>query len=149
MKKRFIVLSIIIAGVITSAFILFNPSKGEEGDALFAMAKRGAFRVEVTSTGELSAEKYVEIMAPTRGRSFGIYNMKIERIVEEGTLVRKGDFVAQLDLSEIDKKIQAEKDRLNGIIADYENAGIDTALTLRDNRDGLINLDYRIEEKQL
>lgn len=149
MKKKLIIFGIIIVGVIIVASVVFNPSSSEDGTSLFATATKGDFTVEVTTTGELSAERSTKIMGPIAARDYGIRQMTVQTLVEEGTQVREGDFVAQLDRSELYDKTQAEKDQLDAQIAEYENAKIDTALTLRGERDKLINLDYSIAEKQL
>ncbi len=88
-------------------------------------------------------------MGPIAARDYGIRQMTVQRLVEEGTQVRKGDFVAELDKSELYDKTQTEKDQLDAQVAEYDNAKIDTALTLSGERDKLINLDYSIEEKKL
>lgn len=149
MRNRLIIFGIVIVALIITAVTVFNPSKGEEGPALFVTAERGDFTVEVTTTGELSAERSTKIMGPINARDFGIRQITIQRLVEEGTQVREGEFVAQLDPGELYDKIQQEKDRLDGEMAEYDNAKIDTALTLSGERDKLINLDYNIEEKKL
>lgn len=149
MKKKLIIFGGVIVAAIVTASLVFNTSSSEDGEALFATAKKGKFTVEVTTTGELSAERSTKILGPVGARDYGIRNMTVQTLVEEGTQVREGDFVAQLDQSELYEKIQTEKDQLDAQIAEYENAKIDTSLTLRAERDGLINLDYQIEEKQL
>jgi len=88
-------------------------------------------------------------MGPIAARDYGIRQMTVQKLVEEGTQVRAGDFVAELDKSELYDKTQTEKDQLDAQVAEYDNAKIDTALTLRSERDKLINLDYQIEEKKL
>ncbi|MFY0594691.1 efflux RND transporter periplasmic adaptor subunit [Roseivirga sp.] len=149
MRNKLIIFSIAIIAVIIVAVQVFNPAKAEESAVLFAEAERGEFTVEVTTTGELSAERSTKIIGPAAARDFGIRQMTIQRLVEEGTQVSEGEFVAQLDPGELYDKIQAEKDRLTAEIAEYDNAKIDTALTLSGERDKLINLDYNIEEKKL
>lgn len=148
MKKKLIIFGVVITVVIVAA-VLLNPTAAEEGPALFTTAERGEFTVEVTTTGELSAERSTKIMGPINAREYGIRQISIQRLVEEGTQVREGDFVAQLDPSELYDKIQQEKDQLDAQKAEFDNAKIDTALTLRAERDKLINLDYQIEEKKL
>lgn len=149
MKKKLIIFGIAVVAVIIIAVKFLNPSKEESGTELFTKAERGEFLVEVTSTGELSAQRSLKIMGPSSARDYGIRNITIQRLVEEGTQVKEGEFVAQLDPSELYEKIQAEKEQLDGEIAEYDNARIDTALTLRSERDKLTNLDYQIEEKKL
>ncbi len=149
MKKRLIIFGGLIVAAIIATVVFFNPSKGEEGTSLLVTAERGEFTVEVTTTGELSAERSTKILGPVSARDFGIRQLTVQRLVEEGTQVSQGDFVAQLDVGELYDKIKAEKDQLDAQLAEFENAKIDTALTLRGERDKLINLDYQIAEKQL
>lgn len=149
MKKKLIIFGIVIVGVIIVASVVFNPSSTEDGTSLFTTATKGEFTVEVTTTGELSAERSTKIMGPMAARDYGIRQMTVQSLVEEGTQVKEGEFVAQLDRSELYDKTQTEKDQLDAQIAEYENAKIDTALTLRGERDKLINLDYSIAEKEL
>jgi len=149
MRNKLIIFGIVIVAVIVVAVKVFNPSKAEESAVLFAEAEKGEFTVEVTTTGELSAERSTKIVGPASARDFGIRNMTIQRLVTEGTQVSAGEFVAQLDPGELNDKIIAEKDRLTAEVAEYDNAKIDTALTLSGERDKLINLDYSIEEKGL
>lgn len=149
MRKKLIIFGGIIVVALIAALTIFNPDSGQDDIALFATAEKGEFTVEVTTTGELSAERSTKIMGPIAARDYGIRQMTVQRLVEEGTQVRTGDFVAELDKSELYDKTQTEKDQLDAEIAEYENAKIDTALTLRAERDKLINLDYQIEEKKL
>lgn len=149
MRKKLIIFGgIIVVGLIT-ALTVFNPSSGDEGIALFANAEQGEFVVEVTTTGELSAEKSTNILGPIQAREYNIRQLVIQNIVDEGTTVSQGDFVAQLDNGELYDKIQTEADNLDKELTAFENAKLDTALTLRGERDKLINLDYQIAEKEL
>ncbi|PIQ47064.1 MAG: RND transporter [Cytophagales bacterium CG12_big_fil_rev_8_21_14_0_65_40_12] len=149
MRKKLIIIGLVVITAIVVALTVFNPEAKEDGVSLFATAEKGEFKVEVTTTGELSAERSTKIVGPIAARDFNIRNMTIQKLVDEGTQVRKGEFVAELDKGELYEKIQAEKDQLDAQIAEYDNAKIDTALTLRGERDKLINLDYSIEEKKL
>jgi len=149
MKKRLIIFGAVIVGAIVIASMVFKTSSGEDAAALYALAEQGEFTIEVTTTGELSAERSTKIIGPANAREYGIRQMTVQTLVEEGTQVREGDFVAQLDRGELYDKVQQEKDQLDAQVAEYDNAKIDTALTLRGERDKLINLDYQIAEKQL
>mgnify|MGYP005851160931 CR=1 FL=1 len=149
MKKKLIIFGVSVVVVIFIAAKYLNPAAQETGAELITKAERGEFLVEVTSTGELSAQRSLKIMGPASARDYGIRNITIQRLVEEGTQVKEGEFVAQLDPGELYDKIQQEKEQLDGEYAEYDNARIDTALTLRGERDKLTNLDYQIEEKKL
>ncbi|MFT6054486.1 MAG: multidrug efflux pump subunit AcrA (membrane-fusion protein) [Roseivirga sp.] len=149
MRKKLIIIGIVVVSAIVVALTVFNPKSTEGAISLFTTAEKGEFQVEVTTTGELSAERSTKIVGPISARDFNIRSMVIQRMVDEGTQVKKGDFVAELDKGELYEKIQAEKDQLDAQVAEYDNAKIDTALTLRGERDKLINLDYSVAEKQL
>lgn len=149
MKKRLIIFGTVIVGAIVIASLVFKTSSGDDGVSLFANAEQGEFTIEVSTTGELSAERSTKILGPSAAREYGIRQMTVQRLVEEGTQVSQGDFVAQLDRGELYDKVLQEKEQLDGQMAEFENAKIDTALTLRGERDKLINLDYQIAEKEL
>ncbi|MGW8122353.1 efflux RND transporter periplasmic adaptor subunit [Roseivirga echinicomitans] len=149
MRKKLIIIGLVVVTAIVAALTVFKTDAVVDSASLFATAKKGEFTVEVTTTGELSAERSTKIMGPTAARDFNIRTMTITKLVEEGTQVKQGDYVADLDKSELFEKIQSEKDQLDAQVAEYDNAKIDTALTLGGERDKLINLDYSIEEKRL
>lgn len=149
MRNKLIIFGIVIVVVIIAAVKVFNPAAAVDSTALFVEAERGEFTVEVTTTGELSAERSTKIIGPASARDFGIRTMTVQRLVDEGTQVSAGEFVAQLDPGELNDKINAEKDRLDAEVAEFNSSKIDTALTLSAERDKLVNLDYNIEEKKL
>jgi HlyD family secretion protein len=149
MKKK-----VIIAGSIGTVLLLaflfqkFN-SRGSDTSEILAKVEKGLFRVEVTTSGELDAKNSVEIMGPNGLRRAHIYQVKIDDIVDEGTVVEKGGYIARLDQSEIGDKIQQEETDLQQTLSQYTQTRLDTALELRKARDELINLKYDIEEKEI
>jgi multidrug efflux pump subunit AcrA (membrane-fusion protein) len=79
----------------------------------------------------------------------GLWQLSIERIVPEGTVVQAGDFVAELGRTEIASRIQEAEINLERLRSQVEQAMLDTTLTLTGARDELINLRYMMEERQL
>ncbi|MEZ4827325.1 MAG: HlyD family efflux transporter periplasmic adaptor subunit [Bacteroidia bacterium] len=110
--------------------------------------QKGKFDVVVTSTGELQAKNSIEIYGPQSGRQAGIYQMKISTIIPEGTLVNKGDLIAELDKSEVVGKIAERELSLQKAQSQYTQTVLDTALTLSEARDNIANLRYAMQEKQ-
>jgi multidrug efflux pump subunit AcrA (membrane-fusion protein) len=70
-------------------------------------------------------------------------------MVDEGTVVNKGDYVARLDASELSDRIENEQNDLLESSSEFTQARLDTALTLRKERDNLVNLKYEIEQKRI
>ena len=60
---------------------------------------------------------------------FGLNNMPIQRLVPEG-IVKKGDFVAELDRSEIMGKLQDAQLDVQSAESQVIQAQLDTTLTL-------------------
>ena len=73
---------------------------------LEATVKRGDFRIVVTTSGELRAPKFVNITGPQNMQQAEVWNgVKIQSIVPEGTQVKEGDVVAELDRSPVASKL--------------------------------------------
>ena len=127
---------------------VFWPSTVKD-NALVAKVKYGAFRSEVVSTGELVAENSREIKGPDGLQRFRIYDIKIDHIIDEGTYVKKGDYIATLDKSELTNRINDTELDLEKAESQYTQIKLDTALSLRDARDNIRNLQMQEEQKKL
>ena len=142
---------VIVAGAIVLLFVFWLTLGGnsEQTAAIFTSAERGTFKVNVTTTGELRAKSSTSIRGPEGIREFRIYNITIQRLVDEGTVVEKGDFVAELDRSEIATSLQDAELDLEEAESKFETAKLDSALSLSKARDNLINLQYSLEEAEI
>lgn len=110
---------------------------------------KGEFLVTVTTTGELQAKSSISIMGSENARAANIWQMKITNIIPEGTVVKKGDFVADLDKSEITGKFKDSQLSVQKLDAQYLQTRLDSTLALSQARDELVNLSYTREEKRL
>ena len=111
--------------------------------------ERQDFVVNVTATGELKAKNSEKIRGPQGLREAGIYEVTISDLIPEGTLVKTGDYVAQLDRSALATKIKDIQTEIEKIETQLAQMEIDTAIELRGIRDQLINLDFSKKEKEL
>jgi Cu/Ag efflux protein CusF len=146
-NKRYLILSGAFLILIFAYFIFRSKVSGA---SLTAIVKKSNFEVIVTNTGELRSKNYTEVMAPTSElRNLGIWQIKITNLVPEGTTVKEGDFVADLDKTEIMTKVNEEQLNVNKRQSEYTQTKLDTTLTMRDARDELLNLKYAVEEKKL
>lgn len=124
-------------------------SESSESPALYTTPQKGLFEVDVTTTGELRAKNSTSIRGPEGIREFRIWNVPIQRLVPEGTVVKKGDFVAELDRSEISGSLKDAQLELEEAQSAFESAQLDSALTLSKARDNLVNLEYALEEAKI
>lgn len=148
MKKRWLFLLLGGLAVFAVMGLLFR-SQGSEATDLLITPQTGPFQVSITTTGELQAKNSVKIYGPNSSRQFRIYEMKIMRLVPEGTVVEKGEFVAELDRSELNTRMSDVNLELQKAQSQYEQTMLDTSLTLSKARDEQINLRYAMEEARL
>lgn len=148
MKKYSIIFLALIAIVVVFFFAFKGSGKSESQDILIT-PDVGKFIVDITTTGELEAKNSVKILGPTRLRDFRIYNVTINDIVPEGTVVEKGDWIANLDRSEFNTKLQDKQIEVEKAQSQYIQTQLDTALQMRQARDELINLRYAVTEAEL
>lgn len=147
MKRR----NIIIGSVLAVLFLVWIFNRGDSGEAssIKVTVKKGLFEVTVTTTGELKAKESKDIKGPEGMRSVGIYRVAITKLIPEGTLVKEGDIIGELDRTEISTKLSDLSSELQKIESQFIQIKLDTTLELREFRDNLINLNYGMEEKKL
>jgi multidrug efflux pump subunit AcrA (membrane-fusion protein) len=140
---------LLLAGVIVAAGLFFFFSGSSDVKELLTKAREDKFEIAVVNTGELKAKNYTEIMAPLGLRQLNIFTLKIQDLIPEGTTVKEGDIVAQLDKSDVMTKITEESLSYQRQTSQFMQAQLDTTLTMRNARDELVNLRYATEEKKL
>lgn len=151
MKKKLVIPLIIIVTIVAFILIYSISSKKSTEVKLISTVSKGKFEIIVAVTGELQAEKSVEIKAPSelRSRNLRIRSVKIMNLIPEGTVVDSGDWVATLDRSEADNALKDVIDELERMESEYTTKKIDTTIQLRNLRDELINLKFTREEMKI
>lgn len=125
------------------------PSKDTDAAGVVATVKEGEFNVLVTTTGELGARKFVQIQGPPNAQQAGAFQMKISSLVPEGTVVKEGDVVAELDRSAVAARAQDVSLALQKAEAQYTQAELDSTLNLSKAREELRTLEFALEERKL
>ena len=122
------------------SFIIFPESESEK---LLGTVQKGHFRIEVNTSGELKAKKSEDIKGPSSLRAHRIWQIKITDLVSEGTYVKEGDYVAQLDKSEVATKINTAATEVEKITTEYEQARLDTAIEMMKLRLKVTGIFYK------
>jgi len=146
-KRKYIYLILTALVLVILAFFFFG--KNKKGQQITAAVKKGNFPIEVTTTGELVAKSSEKIYGPAGLRQIQIWQVKIQDIIPDGTVVDSGQYVATLDRTEISNKIKDEETNLEKLESQMTKTRLDTSLELRSARDELINLTYALEEKKI
>jgi multidrug efflux pump subunit AcrA (membrane-fusion protein) len=147
-KKRLFLVAGSILALIIVVIVLSRIEFGKQ-ELLTAKVKFGPFNISVTTTGELEAKSSEKIYGPSGLRRVGIWQVKIENIIAEGTVVDSGAFVASLDRTEISTKLKDMQTNLEKLQMQHTKTKLDTSLELRNARDELINLKYSMEEAKI
>lgn len=148
MKKRLVVIISSILIVFVGYFVV-KGNKSDETADLIVDVGTGTFTVNIETTGELEASSSTKILGPTRLRDFRLYNVAINDIIEEGTVVKKGDWIANLDRSELQGKIQDAQLEVDKKQSLFTQTQLDTTLVMRQARDELVNLAYAVTEREI
>ena len=148
MNKKIIA---ILAGIVVVAvfIISFTSRTSEDSKEIIIEVSKGPFEITVINSGELEAKNSIPIMGPEGLVTARVWSVKIEDIVDEGTVVKKGEYVATLDRTEIGERIRNEELDGEESLNNYERTQIDTALDLRARRDELKKKLLNVERKTI
>lgn len=147
--RRFIIVAVILAiGLPTTYLLARDKATGES--TIVAQVKRGDFNVTVTTSGELRAPKFVQVTLPSNAVQAQVFQpMKILSLVQEGTIVKEGDKVAEIDRSPFATKQQEVSLALQKVEAQYEQAMLDSTMKLGKAREDMKTMELTLEEKKI
>jgi hypothetical protein len=148
LRNRRLIIVAVIALVIPGAWLVARDTATDD-PSIVARVQRGEFTVTVVISGELSARESVKITAPSNSRQANLYQMKIASIIPEGTVVKEGDVVAELDRAELASKMSDVTLALQKAEAVYEQAMLDSTLNLSQAREDIRGLELALEEAEL
>jgi multidrug efflux pump subunit AcrA (membrane-fusion protein) len=169
MKRTLINTGIVVVFAILAMIIFNNKTSRKDTPVVYTEVKKGVFEISVSAAGELIAEKSIDIKGPVigqgrnqqggqgrgnpvfqgRGSDMHFTALKILDIVPEGTIVKEGDYVAQLDRTTFDNTLKDELQNLTTLNANVEMKILDTAVVLTNLRDEIKNQRFAVEEAQL
>lgn len=147
-KKKPILIGSIVAIILIAASVILMEST-ESGNS--KLIKRGTLQAVVTARGEVQGENSVRIEIPDilQDNQLRVWSFKINDLIPEGKKVKKGDFIAQLDPSQLMNNMrerQTEKERFD---ADLRNAIIDSTVNLTAKREDITNAKLELQYKQI
>ena len=150
MNRKLWLTTIIVIAVLLIAYIVFPSSKNEVSQITSPVIK-GPFEVLVYASGQLEAQNSENITIPQslRDRDVRIYELKITDLIEEGTVVDSGEYVATLDQKAVEEVLNTSQEELEQALNSFEDAKMDSNLTLSNFRDQIINAEEAVEEMQI
>lgn len=118
-----------------------SPSKARTAD--LAEAKRQAFDVTTVANGDLQARNQIEVRSPLEQQS------TIQFIVPEGTRVKKGELIVQLNADQIQRQIDEETPRLASARAELVSAENQLQIQTNDNASNLRKAELELTLAEL
>lgn len=149
MKKYRIYIGVIVVIIVLILLYVFFGNSKSTVETIEVPVKKGTFEIQVSTSGELEAKSSEKILGPSGLRNFRIWNVKIEDIVPDGTVLDSGDYVATLDRSELTNRLKDVELDLESLGTQFTQTQLDTTMDLRNARDELVNLEYNLEERQI
>lgn len=150
MSKKKILLAAISAVLLLILYFFLR--KGEtDYNQITTNVKRGTFTAFVFSSGQLESEKSESINIPEKlkDRNLRIWELTITHMVDEGTLVDSGDYVATLDHTAVEEQIKLAQDEMDKTLSEFEDSKIDSNLNLSNQRDVIVNARLDQAEKKI
>ncbi|RLD40600.1 MAG: RND transporter [Bacteroidetes bacterium] len=148
MKKNKIIVSVIVIVILILSYLLIQPK--ENSNYISTTVEYGEFVISISTSGDLFAKNSTRIMGPQDLRSVGVTSeLKLNHIIDEGTIVDSGDYIAKIDPTPVLNKQKEIDANLEKLTASINRSRLDSALTLRSARDELVNQQYVIEELEI
>jgi multidrug efflux pump subunit AcrA (membrane-fusion protein) len=146
-KKKYISIGTIIVIAIIAYF--YFSGNDEERINITSKVRKGTFKSEVIISGEAQSTSAIKINGPENLRKFKLRDIKIQDLIAEGTIVKKGDYVGRLDPTGVNEQIIDTRLNLESAQSKYTQQKLDTTLTLKNERNGIKDLIFELEETKL
>ncbi|HUX55597.1 MAG TPA: efflux RND transporter periplasmic adaptor subunit [Bacteroidales bacterium] len=148
MKRTFIFTGIGVVCAFLFLYVFNKVTSKTNATDFYTEVKNGEFEIALTEVGELIAEKSVDISGPdfSQRRYVRSRNIKIQDLIPEGTVVKKGDYIASLDRTELENSLKDQLERLITLHTELEMKKLDTAVVLNALRDEVRNQSFLVDE---
>ncbi|QIA07198.1 efflux RND transporter periplasmic adaptor subunit [Draconibacterium halophilum] len=148
-KRKYIIITAVVLCIIAIAAFAgsFSTKKSEK----FFVVEKGPFEASLNCKGEINGLVATPIPMPKilGDRELRIWQLKILDLTQDGKYVKKGDFIIQLDASQIISGMREERQKLETEEADLKNAKIDSTVRLTELREDIKNAKLDLEYNKI
>lgn len=115
------------------------------------VVKRGTFDKIIETKGEIHGKNAINITLDDifKDNDLQVWEYSIKDMVPEGTIVKKGEWVATLDQVNLNQRLQINREQMDMRQAQLNDAKIDSALTLSEIRQRIAQLEFDLQYRQL
>lgn len=130
--------------LVTSVWIIWRGAgSGNSAAGGIAVVQRGDLKIALTERGTLKTRNATHIRSEVRGRT------KIEWMVDEGTRVKEGDVLVELEKTEVQRRIDQLENELISIETNLNSARTDLAIQLDKNKTNIEKSKLGLEVAQV
>jgi multidrug efflux pump subunit AcrA (membrane-fusion protein) len=149
-KRKYIFIggSLFIAIVVLA---LFYFTQSSVKSSKYYEVKKGRFEAVLSCKGEINGLVATVIRAPKilGDRDLRLWQMKILDLTQDGKNVKKGEFIIQLDASQVVSGMREQQQELEREMADLNNAKIDSTVRLTQLREDIKNATLDLEYNKI
>ncbi|HEY5510729.1 MAG TPA: hypothetical protein VIK10_06855 [Prolixibacteraceae bacterium] len=137
--------TLIVLLIIAVWFLRIKPSLG-----IFKVKKEN-FEAIISCKGEIQSEKAVFINLPDifYDRKLEMWEIQIKDLIQEGSVVKKGDYVALLDQGRIKQLMENNAEALKRLTFNFNDAKIDSAVDLVQMRNDLEQFTFDVNNVRI
>ncbi len=147
-KNRNIWITAVVTLIIaTTAIVLHHDMSSDDT----YVVEVGDFENIIPCKGEMKSQHYEKINMPEvfMDERLGLYRLKINDLIEEGSMIKKGDYIATLDQERIQNRLNNYNDRLQNFQNHLNMSTIDSATKLTKYRNDINELEFNLQYKEL
>lgn len=148
-KKRLLIISCV--SVVLLIIIIFSLTRKSGEEEITCTVKKGSIEVKIHSSGQLEAEQSENIVLPSvlSTQNVRVYEIKITDLIEEGTVVDSGQYIATLDHKVVEEVLTSARLELEASMVIVEDGKLDSSLSLSNYRDLITNSKSDVEERKI
>ncbi len=139
-----------LAVIVITGFSLWLVRQSQESHSTYVVRK-STFEKYIETKGEIHGKDalFITLNDIFKDYELGIRDLKIKDMVPEGTIVKKGDWVATLDQAVINQRIQEIREELERRLAYLNDAIIDSTISLTGMRQRITELQFELQYSEL
>lgn len=148
-KKRVYIILAVSVPLLLILFFVLGSKSGE--DEITCKVQKGSIEVKVHTSGQLESENSENIVLPNvlSTQNVRVYEIKITDLIEEGSVVDSGQYIATLDHKVIEEVLTTARLELEAAMVIVEDAKLDSNLSLSNYRDLITNSHSDVEERKI
>jgi multidrug efflux pump subunit AcrA (membrane-fusion protein) len=148
-RTKKIIIALSAVAIVVLIFVIKNKLGGPEYS--YARVQNGIFETTIETVGELFATSSQDIELPqlARNEMINARQFKIIDIIQEGSIVKQGDWVVSLDPTETEENRRVAQDNLDKYFNNLENARLDSNMLLTEARMDIVRAKDDLDDKIL